>query len=76
MKKLLLNFKKRRKDRLIILLAIIALFSLGMTQDDPCHIVRTYEIDGLTYADYVSGDNAFHCVYIEDVPQHVREGRN
>ena len=75
MKKLLKNLKKRRKNRLAILLLVIAAISMGMSQDYPCHIVRTYEIDGLEYADYVVGDNAFHRVYIEDVPQYVKEGR-
>ncbi len=75
MKKLWYEFKRRRKNRLVILLLAIAAISLNANQEYPCHIVRTYEIDGLEYADYVVGDDSFHQVYIEDVPTHVIEGR-
>lgn len=75
MKKLLYELKRRKKNRLIglMLIGLLAWCSNGI--ESPHHIVRTYEIDGLEYCDYVSGDNAFHQVYIEDVPQHVKEGK-
>ena len=75
MNKLLYEFKRRKKNRLLILALAAGFLWWASGAEYPCHIVRTYEIDGLEYADYVSGDNAFHCVYIEDVPQHVKEGR-
>ena len=75
MNKLLYEFKRRKKNRLLILALAAGFLWCASGIETPCYIVRTYEIDGLEYADYVSGDNAFHCVYIEDVPQHVKEGR-
>lgn len=54
----------------LFLLSILGLFLMPYE----CHVVRTYEIDGLTFCDYVSGDNVFKQVYIEDVPEHVLKG--
>ena len=68
-----------KKRSLKLVWAILALsvfawsvYDLAITND--CHVIRTYEIDGLTYVDYVSGENSFRKVYIEDVPAHVLKG--
>lgn len=65
---------KRSKKRLVAIGLLVAFGLLAHSAyTEPCHhIVRTYEVDGLTYADYVSGDDSFHHVYIEDVPQYIR----
>ncbi len=75
---MLSNLRKRSFKRVGVLAGIIA-FACFLSATNPekpdSFIIRTYEIDGLTYADYVSGDNSFRQVYIEDVPQHVKEGK-
>jgi len=65
---------KRDYTRVIMLGLGLLAGALWYATPNPCYIVRTYEVDGLEYCDYVSGDNAFHGVYIEDVPEHVRNG--
>lgn len=68
--------KRVRRDysRVMVLGALLIAGLLWYSTPNPCYIVRTYEVDGLTYCDYVSGDNSFHGVYIEDVPDHVKNG--
>lgn len=68
--------RKRSFKRIWIALALAVFVSCAydVATSNDCHVIRTYEIDGLTYCDYVSGDNSFRHVYIEDVPAHVLKG--